>query len=269
MGMSDAAAVPVGSPPAGNAAEVVWHDLECGYYRADLPLWRELAARHPGPILDIGAGTGRVALELARAGHSVTALEREPALLQALRARPGAHAVQTVCADARSFQLPEHHFALCVVPMQTIQLLGGAPDRARFLARARATLRKGGLLACAVLARVEPFACAAKDAGPAPETVLIDGLRYTSRPTRVAVNGQSVVIERERSVRALGELSHREHHGSRSIEPPIEHCVIELARLSARSLQREASAVGLRAEPPREVAPTEDHVGSTVVMLRA
>ena len=37
---------------------VVWHDLECGGYDADLPLWRELAADADGPVLDLGAGTG-------------------------------------------------------------------------------------------------------------------------------------------------------------------------------------------------------------------
>ena len=42
---------------------VVWHDVECGRYSADLALWRELAAREPGPVLDVGAGTGRVALD--------------------------------------------------------------------------------------------------------------------------------------------------------------------------------------------------------------
>ena len=56
------------------ASEVVWHELECGSYRADLPLWRELAdqmasSEGSARVLDVGAGTGRVALELARAGH--------------------------------------------------------------------------------------------------------------------------------------------------------------------------------------------------------
>ena len=61
----------------GPPAEVVWHDLECGSYRADLPLWRDLAERHGDPILDVGAGTGRVSLDLAQAGHRVTALDLE------------------------------------------------------------------------------------------------------------------------------------------------------------------------------------------------
>ena len=68
---------------------IIWHDVECGAYAADLPLWRELAATEAGPVLDVGAGAGRVALELARAGHDVTALDLDPELLAELRrARP-------------------------------------------------------------------------------------------------------------------------------------------------------------------------------------
>ncbi len=50
------------SGQAAADAAVVWHDIECSAYRADLPLWRELAAEYGDPILDVGAGTGRVAL---------------------------------------------------------------------------------------------------------------------------------------------------------------------------------------------------------------
>ena len=37
---------------------MVWHDVECGGYDADLTLWRELAREAGGPVLDVGAGTG-------------------------------------------------------------------------------------------------------------------------------------------------------------------------------------------------------------------
>jgi SAM-dependent methyltransferase len=251
-------------------AEVVWHDLECGDYRADLALWHELAAAHPGPILEIGAGTGRVALELARAGHAVTALERAPALLEALRARTGADSVHTVRADARRFRLPASHYALCLVPMHTIQLFGGLAERACFLRCARATLRRGGLLACAVLARVEPFSFGENETGPAPETVLIDDMLYISRPTRVTLRRRTVEIERERSVVTLA-ASHldAEHHPPLASQRPVQRDVTELQRLTARTLEREARAVGLRVEEARDVEATEDHIGSTVVMLRA
>ena len=52
--------------------DVVWHDLECSGYDEDLPLWHALAAETGGPVLDVGAGTGRVSLELADAGVPVS-----------------------------------------------------------------------------------------------------------------------------------------------------------------------------------------------------
>ena len=37
---------------------MIWHDVECGRYDADLPLWRELADDAAEGVLDVGAGTG-------------------------------------------------------------------------------------------------------------------------------------------------------------------------------------------------------------------
>ncbi len=47
-----------------------------------------------------------------------------------------------------------------------------------------------------------------------------------------------------------------------------EDDVVLLARLSAEDVAREAAAHGLRAEEPRVIGATDEHVGSTVVMLR-
>lgn len=238
-------------------AEVVWHDLECGDYRADLPLWRELAERHDGPILDVGAGTGRVALDLARAGHQVTALDQNPELLGALRERASDLQVETVCADARSFALHRRDFGLCLVPMQTLQLLHGSTERVAFLRCARAHLRADGLLACAIVTALEPFACAEGDPGPSPETTWIGATRYASRATRVSVLERTVVIERERRITTP------------AVDPEIERNVVELDRVDAVELEREAMAAGLHPVATREISPTSEYVGSTVVMLRA
>ena len=129
---------------------VVWHDLECGSYHEDLELWRELAEAHDGPILDVGAGTGRVTLDLARRGHHVVALDADADLLAALAERAEGLNVETVAADARGFDLGERRFELVIVPMQTLQLLGGEEGRAAFLRAARAHMAPGGLLAAAL-----------------------------------------------------------------------------------------------------------------------
>lgn len=262
MGVSGSATAP---------AEVVWHDLECGAYRADLALWQELATEAGEPILDVGAGSGRVTLQLARAGHAVTALDNAPALLQALRDRADGLPVETVQADARSFELERKDYPLCIVPMQTIQLLGGAGGRMRFLRRARTHLRPGGLLACAILGELDPFDCTEDGIGPAAERMTRDGSLYLSRALRVAETGERVVIERER--RILSEhapapswpfrLEQDERDGL------AERNVIELDAVSVAALLREGAAAGLEPQPTRELPATDEHVGSSVVMLRA
>jgi SAM-dependent methyltransferase len=54
---------------------------------ADLPLYEALAHRFGDPVLEVGAGTGRIAIPLARAGHTVIALEPSAEMLALGRAR--------------------------------------------------------------------------------------------------------------------------------------------------------------------------------------
>jgi SAM-dependent methyltransferase len=253
------------SSPANVA---IWHDLECGSYTADLPLWRELA-REAGtgagaqPLLDIGAGTGRVALDLAARGHHVTALDLDGALLGRLRERAGAGdmPIETVCADARTFELSCHDFAVCLAPMQTVQLLRG-DGRLAFLRRAQAHLRPGGLLACAIVADIEPFDVAAGHLGPEPEIACVEDTHFVSRPTRLHLDKHRIRIERERSIVPA-------EHAAMSSDAPHERDVIELDRLSASRLRREGREAGLTWQSTRSIPATQDHVGSEVVLLRA
>ena len=232
---------------------VVWHDVECGLYDADLALWRELAEDVGGLVLDVGAGTGRVALDLARAGHEVVALDRDPQLLAALRERAGDLPVTTAEADARAFEL-DRRFALILAPMQLVQLLGGPGGRASFLHRARRHLERDGLLAVALADALTGFGPG--DPLPAPDIVRRDGWTWRSQPVAVRDEGGCAAIERIRETVAPD--------GRRSAEGDV----IRLDALDAGDVVREASDAGLELVSTREIGATEEHVGSIVVVLR-
>lgn len=238
---------------------VIWHDIECGAYTEDLPVWRALADRHGSPILDLGAGTGRVALDLARRGHAVTGLDLDPELIDELarRARAdGLENVDSVSADARAFAL-ERTFALCIVPMQTIQLLGGAEGRTRCLECARAHLNPEGVLAIAIVETVECYEELEGVPGPLPDMLERDGVVYFSQPTAVRADPDAFVLERRRE-RVSAD-------GARFVEDNV----IRLDALSAGQLEAEAAAVGLTPHERIEIPASADHVGSLVAVLHA
>src|SRR5215208_48798 len=237
--------------------EAVWHDVECASYTADLDLWRELAEGARGPVLDLGCGTGRVALDLAERGHDVTGVDSEPSLVRALaaRARDRGLRVHAEAGDVRALALGAR-FALAIAPMQVVQLLGGPPGRSPMLSSARLHLEHGGLLSVAI---ADPFeGIPDGDAlPPLPDVRQEGGWIYSSMPVAVREEGATTAIDRLRqTVSPDGELSE-------------SMFTIELDRVEAGQLEAEACAAGFRVLPRRSVPPTEDYVGSSVVMLEA
>jgi SAM-dependent methyltransferase len=233
---------------------VIWHDVECGAYDADLPLWRELAEAAGGTILDVGAGTGRVTLDLARRGHDVVALDSDPALVEELRHRAAGLPVEAVCADAREFDLGRK-VALIIVPMQTLQLLGGAAGRGAFLDAAARHLAPGGVLAAALADALDATSDAERTEPPVPDMREVEGTVYASHPVGVRREGAGVVIERIReTVDAAGNRT-------------AEGDAIRLDDADAATVAAEAERHGFRAQPARAVPGTDDYVGSEVVVL--
>ncbi|MDP9135088.1 MAG: class I SAM-dependent methyltransferase [Actinomycetota bacterium] len=256
------------------ADAAAWHDVECGSYTADLDLWRTLARERGGPILDIGCGTGRVALELAAAGHEVVGVDADPTLVATLNERAGAATLpaRAIVADARSFTVGARSgsppagqsdgppgssgFPLAILPMQVAQLLGGPTGRARMLAAVRRELAPGGLLA---LALADPFDAVEPGEArpPLPDVLEIDGWVLSSTPVAVRDEGDAVSIDRIRqAVSPTGDLTE-------------ELATVTLDNCAPRTLEDEGRAAGLRVLDARHVPATPDYVGSTVVMLEA
>ena len=158
--------------------------------------------------------------------------------------------------DARDFDLGERRFALCVLPMQTIQILGGPEARASCLRAAHRHLVPGGVLAAALadaLEGIEP----GRDEPPDPDVVEEDGVVYRSQPVGVYPAGAGIVIERVRET-VMPD-------GRRDVEGDA----IRLDRLSAEELEDEGVAAGFAVADRRHVDATAEHVGSEVVVLRA
>ena len=232
-------------------ANAIWHDVECGAYAADLPLWEELAERQGGTVLELGCGTGRVALHLARRGHEVIGLDVDPELLAVLEERGAGLPLSSLEADARAFEL-ERPASLVLAPTHLLQLLDGAEERGESLRCIAAALRPGGLMAASIIEELpEPDGAPP----PLPDVREVDGWVYSSLATEVAVGSDELLVRRLRQTVSPG--------GSLSEEPNE----VRIATFSADTLESEAAAFGLVPAGRREIPPTDLHVGSLVVLL--
>lgn len=236
---------------AAGGSSVAWHDVECGGYSADLGLWEEMANEAGGPVLDLGCGTGRVGLHLARRGHRVTGLDANAALLAAFEERGAGLPIDAELGDARGFDL-EGGFGLVLAPMQLMQLFASARERVDCLGCIAAHLRPGERAALAI---VERMPAPKAGAAPLPDVREVDGWVYSSLPIDTEVDADSIVVRRLRqTVSPDGDLSD-------------EVDEIGLRCLSATELEREATAAGMKPAGRREIPATDAHIGSTVVLL--
>jgi SAM-dependent methyltransferase len=232
----------------------VWHDVECGSYDADLRLWEELAAEG-ATVLDLGCGTGRVALHLARRRRRVTGVDRDARFLETLELRAAERdlSVETVCADARELDLATRFDAI-FAPMQLVQLFRGASQRGAMLERAQRHLRPGGVFA-ATLMDLEGELVGDEYGPPPPDVREVDQWVYSSLSVAVELveRGRAVRIERLRTaVSPEGEQSTSVDEVRLELVPPAV-------------LEKEIAAAGLVPGEHRTIPPTDEHVGSVVV----
>jgi SAM-dependent methyltransferase len=124
------------------------YDLEYSH-DYDLPFWLALADREAGPIIEWGAGTGRIAAPLAAAGHDVTAVELSRRMIE--RGSEKDKIVEWVPGDMRIANL-ERRYGLAVCAFNSFLCLRNVDDALSFLGNAREHLLPGGLLGIEVSA---------------------------------------------------------------------------------------------------------------------
>jgi len=94
------------------AALARYYDLENADFTEDLDYWLELADEAGDPILELGCGTGRVLLNLARRGHAVTGLDNSPEMLARLHAKlEAASGRHTRCQAPAAGEYHPHRWA--------------------------------------------------------------------------------------------------------------------------------------------------------------
>jgi len=118
----------------------------------DLPFYVDLAKKIGGPILEMGCGTGRVFLPIARAGVEIHGLDNAPAMLEILRARirdesPEVRGRITLHeGDMRQFR-GQQKYRLVTIPFRPMQHMYTLEDQLATLKTAAFHLDKGGILA--------------------------------------------------------------------------------------------------------------------------
>lgn len=117
--------------------------------RTDGEFFARLAAAAPGPVLELGCGTGRVMLPMLRAGAEVCGIDSSRAMLGvcveklAREPEPLRDRAHLMLADMRDFTLGRH-FALAVAPFRSFQHLLSVEDQLACLDRIRVHLSPGG-----------------------------------------------------------------------------------------------------------------------------
>lgn len=118
--------------------------------RRDVAFWRRLARQTGGRVLELGCGTGRITVPLARTGLPVVGIDRSGAMLAHARRRLSRAALRgrahLVRGDIRSLPFESRRFALVVAPYGILQSLLSDEDLTAALSAAARVLAPDGTL---------------------------------------------------------------------------------------------------------------------------
>jgi SAM-dependent methyltransferase len=138
---------PMGRRDLAERHEAFFFDLYASGFTSDIPLYLDLAAKYPGPVLEVGCSAGRVTERLARAGHEVVALEpwRPSLALARQRCRTYPDRVRLQDHDLRRLPLPER-FNVVFVTLYHYNYLIDLEEERLFLRHARQSMRDPGII---------------------------------------------------------------------------------------------------------------------------
>jgi SAM-dependent methyltransferase len=125
-----------------------WENAQT-FGRRDIAFWRRLLTRERTNALELGCGTGRLLLPLARAGLTVTGIDRSAPMLERARARieriARGRTPSIVRGDIRELPFDPSSFGMVMAPYGMLQSLTSNRDLKRALTEVSRVLRRGGL----------------------------------------------------------------------------------------------------------------------------
>lgn len=193
-GRPETVAGDVGRSPAEAAALARLYDVDLLDDPGDLDLYLALARRADGAVLELAAGSGRIAVPLAAAGHRVTGVDLDPAMLARARTRT---ATMTAAAPG-PFEPPE------LIEADAIDV----------------RLARAGSFGLAILALNSLFVLATRDAQRAALRTMTDHL---------APGGLAVVDVWQPDAEDLGRFDGRLVHEYTRLDPETGNSVTKLA----------------------------------------
>jgi len=110
--------------------------------RRDVAFWRRLAAGVGGRVLELGCGTGRVSVPLAKSGVDLVGVDRSQPMLDRLRKR--AKSLPLTRADIRDLPFRMRSFSAVLAPYGVLQSLIRERDLAATLESVARVLERGG-----------------------------------------------------------------------------------------------------------------------------
>jgi SAM-dependent methyltransferase len=134
---------------AADAATIL--EIEQGQNTEDLAFFVNIALRTGGPVLDLGCGTGRLAIPIARAGIEIVGLDISVPMLARFHEKLAGESsdsrknILLIRGDMRQFLL-RRQFRCAICSSNTLFLLGSEGNIAEGLKSIRSHLEPGGML---------------------------------------------------------------------------------------------------------------------------
>ena len=126
------------------------YDSIYSYVSDDIPFYVEAAIQSNGPVLELGCGTGRVAIPIAKAGIDIVGLDSSESMLEIARRKKAdvptiTENLSFIHGDMRDFSL-DTRFSLVIIPFRGFLSLLSVGDQRRTLENIKRHLEPGGKL---------------------------------------------------------------------------------------------------------------------------